>query len=434
MSSLSRQWRSLEQLANDPAFVARAAQEFPSLAEGLSAPQDRRRVLKLMAAGLALAGLGAASMGRRPACWCHRCGQSPTQCRPATICSPQPVCCRATRPVCWCGTTSAGRSRWKAIRCIRPVLARPMRLLRPSCWASTIPIARLAWSAKASRRTGRTCRPPWRRSARHGRRRMAKGCASSPAAITSPTLARQIKALQRRYPEMRWHQWEPVSRDAVRAGARLAYGQAVEIAPHVDAADVIVALDSDLLSSAPGHVRFAHDFATRRNPTRTAMSRIYAIEPTPSLIGVAADHRFIAAPDDIARMTAILSDAVLRSHASAGSAPPWLGSVVDDLKAHRGRAFVHVGPHLPPELHALAHAMNEALGGRGNTFDVIEPVEAVPDRSDGIAARVAAGHAGRPRAKPGHHRLPIRSTPHPAWFRGRAAPRAVLSNHHHRPK
>ena len=75
-----------------------------------------------------------------------------------------------------------------------------------------------------------------------------------------------------------------------------------------------------------------------------------------------------------------------------------------DLKAHRGRAFVHVGPHLPAELHALAHAMNEALGGRGHTFDVIEPVEADPDRSGGIAARTAARHAGGPRAKPDHHR------------------------------
>jgi molybdopterin-containing oxidoreductase family iron-sulfur binding subunit len=28
------------------------------------------------------------------------------------------------------------------------------------------------------------------------------------------------------------------------------------------------------------------------------MSRIFAIEPTPSLIGVAADHRFIATPDE----------------------------------------------------------------------------------------------------------------------------------------
>src|SRR3954462_10887962 len=57
MPSLSRQWRGLDRLSRDPAFVARASAEFPQLAAALAAPRDRRGVLKLMAAGLALAGL-----------------------------------------------------------------------------------------------------------------------------------------------------------------------------------------------------------------------------------------------------------------------------------------------------------------------------------------------------------------------------------------
>ena len=36
--------------------------------------------------------------------------------------------------------------------------------------------------------------------------------------ITSPSLARQFAALQQRYPAMRWHQWEPLPRDAVARG------------------------------------------------------------------------------------------------------------------------------------------------------------------------------------------------------------------------
>ncbi|PZR83852.1 MAG: hypothetical protein DLM68_13710, partial [Hyphomicrobiales bacterium] len=55
---MSRQWRSLEELANDPSFIARAAQEFPGLAEALASPHDRRRVIKLMTAAFAMAGLG----------------------------------------------------------------------------------------------------------------------------------------------------------------------------------------------------------------------------------------------------------------------------------------------------------------------------------------------------------------------------------------
>ena len=56
MSSVSPQWRSLDELANDQAFVARALEEFPMLAEALASPHDRRRAIKLMAAAFAAAG------------------------------------------------------------------------------------------------------------------------------------------------------------------------------------------------------------------------------------------------------------------------------------------------------------------------------------------------------------------------------------------
>ena len=63
MPPLSGQWRGLSRLSRDPAFVARASAEFPQLAVALGVPHDRRGVLKLMAAGLALAGLGGCDDG-----------------------------------------------------------------------------------------------------------------------------------------------------------------------------------------------------------------------------------------------------------------------------------------------------------------------------------------------------------------------------------
>ena len=184
--------------------------------------------------------------------------------------------------------------------------------------------------------------------------------------VTSPTMTRQLADLQRRYPAMRWHQWEPVSRDSVRAGAILAYGKPVQVVPKLGAADVILAIDSDLLSASPGHVRFARDFANRRNPTRTeSMNRTYAVEPTPTLIGVSADHRFIASERELNRVVRVLADAILRNSPLSG-APDWVGAVGADLQAHQGRAFIHAGPYQPAETHALTHAMNEILGGRGS--------------------------------------------------------------------
>ncbi|MDV7402256.1 TAT-variant-translocated molybdopterin oxidoreductase, partial [Arthrospira platensis SPKY1] len=50
-------WRSLDELADTPEFRAFVEQEFPGLAEELTAPASRRSFLKVMAASLALAGM-----------------------------------------------------------------------------------------------------------------------------------------------------------------------------------------------------------------------------------------------------------------------------------------------------------------------------------------------------------------------------------------
>jgi len=63
MPPVSPQWRGLDRLSRDPAFIAQASAEFPGLAAALAAPRDRRGVLRLMAAGLALAGLGGCDDG-----------------------------------------------------------------------------------------------------------------------------------------------------------------------------------------------------------------------------------------------------------------------------------------------------------------------------------------------------------------------------------
>ncbi len=199
--------------------------------------------------------------------------------------------------------------------------------------------------------------------------------------VTSPTLARQIDGLLTRYPEARWHCWDAVGRDAVRQGALLAYGAPVAIVPHLDKADVILALDSDLLDGAPGHLRFARDLAGRRNPARAAMNRIYAAEPTPSALGAIADHRIVAGPRELQAALQSLA-ATFAGAATGGGKPAWVSAAIDDLRAAQGRSFVHVGRDQPPEAHALAHVVNEALGGRGHTYDLIELPEHRPQQPD----------------------------------------------------
>ena len=73
-------------------------------------------------------------------------------------------------------------------------------------------------------------------------------------AITSPTLSGQINSLLKEYPNMRWHQFDPLGSDNAKSGIKLAFGDDVTRVPiyHFDAAKVIVALDDNFLADHPG--------------------------------------------------------------------------------------------------------------------------------------------------------------------------------------
>ena len=109
--------------------------------------------------------------------------------------------------------------------------------------------------------------------------------------ISSPTLADQLRGFLKIYPQAKWHVYEPVNRDNVLEGAKLAFGQPVETRYDFEKADVIVSLDADFLYAGfPGNVRYIRDFAKRRNPDGK-MNRLYVIESTPTTTGAKADHR-----------------------------------------------------------------------------------------------------------------------------------------------
>src|SRR5206468_192533 len=73
--------------------------------------------------------------------------------------------------------------------------------------------------------------------------------------VNSPTLAAQIRDILRRFPQARWHQWDPASRENTRKGAHLAFGEYVEAQYRFEAADAVVSLDADFLGCGPGSLR-----------------------------------------------------------------------------------------------------------------------------------------------------------------------------------
>ncbi len=191
-------------------------------------------------------------------------------------------------------------------------------------------------------------------------------------AVSSPTLAAQIQQVLQLYPGAKWHQWEPNHRDSAYRGAVLAFGEPMEAHYHLDKADVVLTLDADFMLAAghPDFMRLARDFMQRRRDPKQGMSRLYALESCPSNTGGKSDHRLGVRASEVqplARAIAGRLGIVPASPAAEAIREKWMDTLAKELQAARGRSVVIPGEQQTPEVHALAHAMNGALGNVGNT-------------------------------------------------------------------
>ncbi len=199
--------------------------------------------------------------------------------------------------------------------------------------------------------------------------------------VISPSLGDRIQAVLEALPEARWHQWDPAGGHSARAGAQIAFGRPVNTYYRLENADVVVALDSDFLACGPGSTRYAHDFALRRRRGgRMDMNRLYAIESAMTATGGKADHRLPLRYAGVEAFARELFEAVTGPGGSAGTRfAPWTAAIARDLLAHRGACAVIPGEHQSPAVHALAHAINAALGNAGRTVIYTDPLEVRPE-------------------------------------------------------
>src|SRR5581483_4019018 len=120
-------------------------------------------------------------------------------------------------------------------------------------------------------------------------------------ALSSPTLSRQIDAMLQRWPKARWHMFEPVNEDLRLEAARRALGRPLEVRPALEAAQVVVSFDDDLLGPGPRQTSNARAWAARREAYQAGggASRLVVAEPAPSLTGAVAQQRRIASPTEV---------------------------------------------------------------------------------------------------------------------------------------
>ena len=396
-------WRSLEELAGKPEFKEMMHREFPKGASEWLDAVSRRGFLKLMGSSLALAGMTACT--RQPLEPIVPYVRQPEDLVPGRpmfyataftlggYATPLLVTSREFRPI-----KVEGNDRHPASQGGTDVYAQAslLDMYDPDRSQNVLYLGDIStWGTMVGALQGPLSAQKSLGGA--GIRVLSRN-------FSSPTLIDQMQQFQKAYPQARWHFYEPVNRDNAYAGAQMAFGQPVETTYDLSKADVIVSLDADFLSSGfPGMTRYARDFAARRDPDSEKMARLYVIESTPSSTGAKADHRLPMQASEVESFARSLlgqlnAKPVLPVGASAHQQKTFMfaDATGTDLTRARGASVIIPGEHQPPAVHALAHAINAALGNIGKTVFYSDPVPAFTgNHNDSLKELVADMRAGK---------------------------------------
>ena len=399
-----RVWRGLEELALTPEYRDFRECEFPDDPRAEASAVSRRDVLKLMAASAALAGLTA----------CTKLPQEKivpyAQQQPEDFVPGKPLFYATAMPLAGYATGLLVESHLGRPTKVEGNPSHPASLGAADVFAQASVLTLYdpdraqvvvfdgqigSWSAFLT-------------SAEQYRAdllvRKGAGLRILTGTVTSPTLADQMKSLLAQFPQAKWHQYEPCSRNSVREGSKLAFGEYVNTVYHLDQAEVVVALDADFLTCGPGSVRYAHDFSAKRRVTgpESSMNRLYVVESTPTSTGAMADHRLPLRAGEVEAFARALGEALGVKAGAPGNAAPagvpaaWISALARDLEKHRGACLVIAGDEQPAAVHARAHVLNDALGNVGKTVTYTSPVEANPTNEMAslreLVADIQAGH------------------------------------------
>ena len=392
-------WRSLEELAGTPEFQEQLHREFPKGASEWLDPVSRRGFLKLMGASLALAGLTG-------------CVKQPLE--PIVPYVRQPEEIIPGRPLFFATSMTLGGYGIPLL--VESHMGRPTKIegnpehpasLGGSDIFSQASVLQLydpdrspaitylgeirAFSSFLAAMQG----PIASQKAAQG-----AGLRFLTNTVASPSMADQLHGILQAFPQSKWHQYEPVSRDNVRAGAMMAFGQPVETQYRLQDADVILSLDADFLyPTFPGQIRYSRDYSSRRRPeSDRAMTRMYMVESSTTSTGAKADHRWPMRYAEVEQFAQAVAAGVGVGGGNSlnGGWARFAQVIINDLKQHHGACVVIAGDEQPPAVHALAHAMNQALGNVGRTVVYTAPVAANSvDQGQSLRELVGDMHAGK---------------------------------------
>jgi molybdopterin-containing oxidoreductase family iron-sulfur binding subunit len=369
-----RLWRSLEELADAPEMQRYLEAEFPDVMD--TATVDRRTLLRLMSASLALGGL-AGCKGNQPGFGAPLLSQS----RNVPGDTPGvPLMIASSLELNGCGRGVL----------VKTQEGRPFKIegnpLHPASLGATDVFAQAEiLSLYDPDRSDTPLQNGVRRTwgdlvalVRPGRNELAvnegRGLHVLLPPSASPTLDRLVSQARELFPHAQWHRFSPIDEDNRRAGARAVFGRELDLIYDLTRADVIVTLGGDLFADEPGHVRYAADYQTRRRASDRPLPRLLAIETRPSLAGARADERVVLRPREIEPFAQDLAAALQAGASPSTDSHGAVSRIADALGRVGARGLVVAGREQPPRVHALALAINARLGAFGTVIRAIEPV------------------------------------------------------------
>jgi len=397
-------WRSLEQLAGTPEAVSFQEREFPVGASELPEGIDRRSLVQLLGASLALAGLTS----------CRKPVENivPYVTPPEEMVPGIPKRYATTMPFGIGGygllvESHEGRPTKIEGNELHPATAGSasaqmqasiLGLYDPD--RSEHPFQRTAAGAAPEKKAWTDFVAAWKTLEGEYLAAGGAGLAVLAPAAASPTLFRLAALVRQRFPGLRWATWEPVGDENVLAGAALVAGRPLVPVYDLGAARVVVSLDADLLLGESDAVAHARGFAAGRRlaSEKDTMNRLWAVESAFTTTGAMADHRLTLPSGRIGAFALALGHALGLPVPAAGELPGvparWIAALAKDLKANAGNGLVVAGRDQPAAVHAMALTINAALGNLGTTVKLREPADVLaPSTAElkDLAAAVGGG-------------------------------------------
>jgi MoCo/4Fe-4S cofactor protein with predicted Tat translocation signal len=378
-------WRSLDEISETPEFKEMLQREFPNGATEWEDGLSRRSFLKMAAASLALAGLTACT--KQPV---HEI--LPYVKQPEELVPGEPLFYATAMCLGGYATGVLAKSREGHPVKVDGNPEHPASLGASSIWmqASILdlydPDRARAILHNGDLSTWTDFVSEMNQVMRQQQANQGAGLRVLTETITSPTLVAQLDDLLEKFPKAKVHQFDSVSRDNIREGARMAFGEMVEAQYRFDQAAVIVSLESDFLHIHPMRLRYAREFTDGRRVSagKNEMNRLYVAESTPTITGTMADHRMAVRSGDVETIALALAHRLGFAGAEPESTTTefasWLSAVTKDLDSNRAKSIVLAGEWQPTIVHALCHWLNDKLGNVGKTVYYTEPVNYRPTK------------------------------------------------------